>query len=88
MNEFSKKQLLVLSWYSNEKFKDSDGIICDGAVRSGKTFSMSLSFVLWSMSSFQNASFAFCDKTITSLRRNLIEPLISYLLKAGLALKN
>ncbi|MCD7772968.1 MAG: PBSX family phage terminase large subunit [Ruminococcus sp.] len=87
MNEFSKKQLLVLSWYSNEKFKDSDGIICDGAVRSGKTFSMSLSFVLWSMSSFQNASFAFCGKTITSLRRNLIEPLISYLLKSGFSVK-
>ncbi len=87
MNEFSEKQLLVLSWYSNEKFKDSDGIICDGAVRSGKTFSMSLSFVLWSMSSFQNASFAFCGKTITSLRRNLIEPLISYLLKSGFSVK-
>ncbi|MCD8328956.1 MAG: PBSX family phage terminase large subunit [Ruminococcus sp.] len=87
MNEFSKKQLLVLSWYSNKKFKNSDGIICDGAVRSGKTFSMSLSFVLWSMSSFQNASFAFCGKTITSLRRNLIEPLISYLLKSGFSVK-
>ncbi len=87
MNNFSKKQLLVLGWYNSEKYKSFDGIICDGAVRSGKTFSMSLSFVLWSMSNFQNASFAFCGKTITSLRRNLIEPLISGLLKSGFSVK-
>ncbi len=87
MNNFSKKQLLVLGWYNSEKYKSYDGIICDGAVRSGKTFSMSLSFVLWSMSNFQNASFAFCGKTITSLRRNLIEPLISGLLKSGFSVK-
>lgn len=36
---FSKKQLTVLSWWNRESaFRDRDAIICDGAVRSGKTF--------------------------------------------------
>ena len=40
---FSKKQLTVLSWWNRESvFRDRDAIICDGAVRSGKTFCMSV----------------------------------------------
>lgn len=56
-------------------FEKRDGIICDGAVRSGKTYAMSHSFILWSMANFTGSDFAFCGKTISSLRRNLIEPL-------------
>lgn len=48
---FSKKQLEVLSWWHDSSaFNSYDGIICDGAVRSGKTTCMSLSFVASSMS--------------------------------------
>ena len=51
--KFSKKQKKVLNWWcDNSPVKDMDGIIADGAIRSGKTVSMSLSFVLWSMSKF------------------------------------
>lgn len=83
-NTFSKKQLKVLTWWcKNSDTCDFDGIICDGAVRSGKTLCMSVSFVAWAMGNFQNASFALCGKTVTSLRRNLITPLLPVLTNLG-----
>ena len=52
--------------------KQYDGIICDGAVRSGKTIAMTDGFFLWSMSAFQGQVFAICGKTIGALRRNIV----------------
>ena len=50
---FSPKQLKVLTWWCrNSVYKDRDAIICDGAVRSGKTMCMSVSFIAWAMGSF------------------------------------
>ena len=47
---FSKKQRKVLNWWiDNSPVKDKDGIIADGSIRSGKTVSMSLSYVIWAM---------------------------------------
>lgn len=81
---FSEKQLVVLSWWcENSKFSKRDAIICDGAIRSGKSFSMFLSFVFWAFENFSDQTFAICGKTITSVSRNLITPMISYLNKAG-----
>ncbi|MBQ8539002.1 MAG: PBSX family phage terminase large subunit [Ruminococcus sp.] len=81
---FSKKQMKVLTWWcDSSKYKNCDALICDGAVRSGKTFCMSLSFVIWASSNFDDASFALCGKTIKSLRRNLVTPLISPLKELG-----
>ena len=63
----------VLNWWcTGSPFADMDGIIADGAIRSGKTLSMSLSFVLWAMHEFDGCNFAICGKTVTSLRRNVI----------------
>lgn len=70
---FSQKQRKVLNWWCpSSPVKDYDGIIADGAIRSGKTISMSLSFVLWAMSSFNGQNFAICGKTIGSFRRNVL----------------
>lgn len=81
---FSKKQLKVLTWWcKNSKTRDFDGIICDGAVRSGKTLCMSVSFIAWAMGNFSDTSFALCGKTVTSLRRNLITPLLPVLTDLG-----
>lgn len=81
---FSPKQLTVLSWWHPSSPHSSyDGIICDGAVRSGKTTCMSISFVAWAFFSFDNTSFALCGKTITSLKRNIVLPLINTLSGLG-----
>lgn len=70
---FSNKQLKILTWWlDNSPVKNADGIIADGAIRSGKTVSMSLSFVLWAMTNFDEQNFAMCGKTIGSFRRNVL----------------
>ena len=70
---FSKKQRKVLNWWCDTSpVKDADGIIADGAIRSGKTISMCLSFVMWSMSNFDGQNFGMCGKTIGSFRRNVL----------------
>ena len=70
---FSKKQLKVLTWWCNSSpVKAADGIIADGAIRSGKTVSMCLSYVIWAMSSFNGQNFGMCGKTIGAFRRNVL----------------
>lgn len=70
---FSKKQRKVLNWWCDTSpVKDYDGIIADGAIRSGKTISMSLSFAFWAMTTFNGQNFAMCGKTIGSFRRNVL----------------
>ena len=70
---FSRKQKKVLTWWcQNSPVNEKDGIIADGAIRSGKTVSMSLSFVMWAMSTFDGQNFAMCGKTIGSFRRNVL----------------
>ena len=70
---FSIKQKKVLTWWCvNSPVKDCDGIIADGSIRSGKTMSMSLSYVFWAMSTFQNNNFGMAGKTIGSFRRNVV----------------
>nr|DAY53263.1 MAG TPA: large terminase [Caudoviricetes sp.] len=70
---FSRKQKQVLTWWCKDSpVHDKDGIIADGAIRSGKTISMSLSFVMWAMHTFNGQNFAMCGKTIGSFRRNVL----------------
>ena len=70
---FSNKQLKILTWWMpNSPVCNCNGIIADGAIRSGKTLSMSLSFVLWAMSTFSDQNFGMCGKTIGSFRRNVL----------------
>ena len=70
---FSKKQRQVLNWWCNSSpVRDYNGIIADGAIRSGKSVAMSLGFVIWAMSEFSACNFAMCGKTIGSFRRNVL----------------
>ena len=85
---FSEKQLRVLSWWCpSSPDRNFDAIICDGAVRSGKTLCMSVSFVAWAFSAFDDTSFALCGKTVTSFRRNIITPILPVLRRLGLPRK-
>lgn len=70
--KLSSRQKLAMLWWKTDKFKERDGIICDGSIRSGKTVSMTVGFVLWAMCTFSGQTFAICGKTIESLRRNII----------------
>lgn len=75
---FSNKQLKVLTWWVLPQVeREYNAIIADGSIRSGKTMSMSLSFVLWAMTRFSDCNFAICGKTVGSCRRNVIKPLLN-----------
>lgn len=81
---FSKKQLATLCWWGPDSpYCDMDAIICDGAVRSGKSLCMFVSFIVWAMTNFKNASFAVCGRTASSVRRNLIAPYLPVLSQLG-----
>jgi len=81
---FSPKQLKVMTWWQSDEW---EAIICDGAIRSGKTFVMGLSFILWAMRFFDGRQFGMCGKTIGSLRRNLLAELIPSLRKLGMSVQ-
>ena len=86
---FSKKALQVLTWWlPNSPVHDKDILIADGSVRSGKTVCMSLSFVMWSMTTFNDEVFAICGKTVGSARRNVIKPLKKMLKGRGYKVKD
>ena len=46
---FSPKQRRVLTWWCSPEAGHWEAVICDGAVRSGKTFCLGLSFFCWAM---------------------------------------
>lgn len=74
--QFSAKQLKVLTWWTDvSPYHDADGVIADGSIRSGKTMSMSLSYVMWAMETFDGENFIMAGKTIGSFRRNVVTPL-------------
>ncbi len=81
---FSPKQKRVLTWWlpGGEDF-DKEAIVCDGAVRSGKTLAMGLSFFLWASTCFDGQRFGVCGKTIGSLRRNVLSEILPMLSAMG-----
>ena len=75
--EFSEKQRTVLTWWMpGSPWQEKEAIVCDGAVRSGKTLAMGLGFFLWAMTSFDGVRFGVCGKTISSLRRNVLSEIL------------
>lgn len=81
---FSKKQLQLLTWWTpNSPYFQYNGVIGEGAVRSGKTLIMSIAYIMWAAENYSSTAFAICGKTIGSLRRNLITPLKEVLVNRG-----
>lgn len=81
---FSPKQRQVLTWWlPGGRYEDMEAIVCDGAVRSGKTMAMGLSFFLWASCCFHKQRFGVCGKTIASLRRNVLAEILPKLQGMG-----
>lgn len=77
---FSRKQRMILNWWTaSSPVNSMDGIIADGAIRSGKTLCMSLSFITWAMTNFNGENFGMCGKTIGSFHRNVLNVLMKTL---------
>jgi len=67
----SPKQAQIFM-FPHEKY---DALICDGAVRTGKTVNMIASYIEWAMNEFSGACFGICGKTVSAAERNIIQPL-------------
>lgn len=81
---FSRKQRQIFTWWADKSpVKDAVGIIADGAIRSGKTVSMSLSYVMWAMSKYDGQNFIMAGKTISSFKRNVLQNLKLMLTSRG-----
>ena len=82
---FSPKQRTVLTWWMpGNQYARYEAIVCDGAVRSGKTMAMGLGFFLWAMICFDKQRFGICGKTIQSLRRNVLAEILPRLTGLGM----
>ena len=85
---FSEKQRRALTWWApGSGDRGFDAIVCDGAVRSGKTMAMGMGFFLWAMVCFDGQRFGICGKTIQSLRRNVLAEVLPRLKKLGFTWK-
>ena len=71
IEKVSEKQLQILDFVVSDDLY----LICDGAVRSGKTVFMSAAFVIWAMEYYDRTNFAICGKTVQSAERNVLKPL-------------
>lgn len=81
---FSRKQRQVMNWWmDNTPVHTCNGIIADGAIRSGKTVSMSLGFIFWAMETFEEQNFIMAGKTISSFKRNVLQNLKLMLASRG-----
>lgn len=81
---FSRKQRMIFNWWTEDSpVKNNNGLIADGAIRSGKTLCMSLSFVMWAMANYNEHNFAMCGKTIGSFHRNVLAVLTRTLATRG-----
>lgn len=66
----SEKQAKILAF----PYSKYENIICDGAVRSGKTSIMMVAFVDWAMRCYDRKRFGICGKTVESAVKNIVEP--------------
>ena len=84
VRRFSPKQRQALRWWCDgSPWRDWDGILCDGAVRSGKTLCLGLSFFCWAMARFQGAQFALCGTTLAAVERNVLSGVLPVLRNMG-----
>lgn len=84
---FSKKHTQILTWWHPKSVvRGAFGIILDGAVRSGKTIPGIVSFALWAFHQYPEGgkNFFIAGKTIHTVVRNVIRPLIEVASSVGL----
>ncbi|MCD8086477.1 MAG: PBSX family phage terminase large subunit, partial [Clostridiales bacterium] len=73
IEKLSEKQFQIFAF----AVSDVPFLICDGAVRSGKTVCMASAFVMWAMDQFDRHNFAICGKTVANAERNVLAPLLT-----------
>lgn len=84
LTRLSDKQKIAVSWWMpGSPYCHREAILCDGAVRSGKTLAMGVGFFLWAGSCFKEQQFGLCGKTVGALRRNVLSEVLPVLRGLG-----
>ena len=82
----SEKQRLLATWWAEGRETSSlEGVIAEGAVRSGKTWGMLTGFLLWSQRRFSRQRFIVAGATVETLKRNVVGPMGEILRELGWA---
>lgn len=71
---FSEKQMEIFKFPYETEY---NALVCDGAVRSGKTTCMVFAFIVSSFNKYSGMNFGICGKTVQSVERNVLRPLMS-----------
>lgn len=71
-------------WREGSPYRNRDIMIADGSIRSGKTIACICSFLIWSMECFSGQNFILSGKTIGSLKKNVIGPMLQILTAWGI----
>ena len=83
---FSRKQRQALYWWHPGSGKEHYRMmLADGAIRSGKTVAMILSFLRWSQTAFQDQDFILAGVTTGALQRNVLSPMFRMMETLGVS---
>lgn len=85
---FSRRQMqLITWWHASSPMASADGVIAQGAIRSGKTVAMIIGFLMWSLITFreEGANFIIAGKSIGALKRNVLTPMFKILNAWGIS---
>lgn len=86
MQAFSEKQRELATWWAEGRETSRlEGVIAEGAIRSGKTWAMVLGFLLWSQRRFNGQRFIVAGVTVEALKRNVVAPMGEILRQLGWA---
>lgn len=74
---FSEQQRRLMHWWRlGLRSAEADFVIADGAIRSGKTIACIIGFLTWSQEMFSGESFILAGKTVGTLKKNVIRPML------------
>lgn len=74
-----KQHELATWWCAGKPTAGLDGVVAEGAIRSGKTWAMACGFLLWSRESFRGQSFIIAGRSVGALKRNVVAPMTAIL---------
>lgn len=80
-----KQHRLATWWAEGSPDAACEGVIAEGAIRSGKTWAMVTGFLLWSQARFSGCDFIIAGRTIGSLKRNVVGPMCQIMRSFGWA---
>ena len=77
---FSEQQRRLIHWWRpGLRSAESNYVIADGSIRSGKTIACIIGFLTWSQEMFSGESFILAGKTMGALKKNVVRPMLQML---------